>query len=77
MFLIWTLIIGLIVGAGATLITPGKDPGGILITTAFGVAGSDVGAKVGLGFNIPAFVPKPIVRKLRKNRQPVAIAVAS
>jgi intergrase/recombinase len=34
-------------------------------------------AKVGLGFNIPAFVPKPIVRKLRKNRQPVAIAVAS
>jgi integrase len=32
--------------------------------------------KVGLGFQIPAFVPKPIVRTVRKNRQAVDVAVA-
>jgi len=34
-------------------------------------------AKVGLGFKIPAFLPSPIVRIVRKNRQSVAIAVTS
>ena len=34
-------------------------------------------ASVGLGFKIPAFLPKPIVRIVRKNRQSVAIAVTS
>jgi integrase len=34
-------------------------------------------AKVGLGFNVPAFVPKPIVRKVRKNRKESEVAVAS
>ena len=34
-------------------------------------------AKVGLGFQIPAFVPKPIVRNVRKNRQAVEVAVMS
>jgi uncharacterized membrane protein YeaQ/YmgE (transglycosylase-associated protein family) len=38
--LIWALIIGLIVGALAKLLMPGKDPGGIWITMALGVAGS-------------------------------------
>ena len=33
--------------------------------------------KVGLGFNVPAFVPKPIVRKVRKNRNESEVAVAS
>jgi uncharacterized membrane protein YeaQ/YmgE (transglycosylase-associated protein family) len=37
---IWEAIIGLIVGALAKLIMPGKDPGGIWITMALGVAGS-------------------------------------
>ena len=54
MFLIWTLIIGLIVGAGATLIMPGKDPGSILITTAFGVAGSLIAAYLGLALGLYA-----------------------
>jgi uncharacterized membrane protein YeaQ/YmgE (transglycosylase-associated protein family) len=35
--LIWAAIIGLIVGALAKFIMPGKDPGGILITMALGV----------------------------------------
>jgi uncharacterized membrane protein YeaQ/YmgE (transglycosylase-associated protein family) len=38
--IIGTLIIGLIVGALAKLIVPGKDPGGCILTMVIGVAGS-------------------------------------
>ena len=38
--LLWEAIIGLIVGALAKLIMPGKDPGGIFITMLIGIAGS-------------------------------------
>jgi uncharacterized membrane protein YeaQ/YmgE (transglycosylase-associated protein family) len=38
--LLWEAIIGLIVGALAKFIMPGKDPGGIFITMLIGVAGS-------------------------------------
>jgi uncharacterized membrane protein YeaQ/YmgE (transglycosylase-associated protein family) len=41
--LIGTLIIGLIVGAIAKLIMPGKDPGGCIITMLLGIAGAFVG----------------------------------
>jgi uncharacterized membrane protein YeaQ/YmgE (transglycosylase-associated protein family) len=34
------LLIGLIAGALAKLIMPGKDPGGVLVTMALGVGGS-------------------------------------
>jgi uncharacterized membrane protein YeaQ/YmgE (transglycosylase-associated protein family) len=37
---IWQAVIGLIVGALAKLIMPGKDPGGIIVTMLLGVAGS-------------------------------------
>lgn len=40
---IWSLIIGLIAGAIAKLIMPGKDPGGFVITMLLGVAGSFLG----------------------------------
>ena len=40
---IWMLIIGLIAGAIAKLIMPGKDPGGLLVTMLLGVAGAFVG----------------------------------
>ncbi|RPI73253.1 MAG: GlsB/YeaQ/YmgE family stress response membrane protein [Ignavibacteriales bacterium] len=40
MSIIWTIIIGLIAGALAKLIMPGKDPGGIFITILIGIAGS-------------------------------------
>lgn len=40
MQVLWMLIIGLIVGALAKLVMPGKDPGGILITMLLGVAGA-------------------------------------
>ncbi len=47
MWFLWALIIGLIVGAIAKLIMPGKDPGGIIITMLLGVAGAVVASLVG------------------------------
>ena len=40
MSIIWTIVIGFIVGLLAKLVMPGKDPGGFLITAALGIAGS-------------------------------------
>ncbi len=45
--MISAIIIGLIVGALAKLIMPGKDPGGIIVTILLGIAGSLVGTFVG------------------------------
>jgi uncharacterized membrane protein YeaQ/YmgE (transglycosylase-associated protein family) len=47
MQLIWTLIIGLIIGAVAKFLMPGKDPGGFIITTLLGIAGSFLGTFIG------------------------------
>ncbi len=46
------IIFGLIAGAIAKLIMPGKDPGGCIITTLLGVVGAAVGGWIGtlLGF---------------------------
>jgi uncharacterized membrane protein YeaQ/YmgE (transglycosylase-associated protein family) len=38
--MIWALIVGLIVGAIAKFVMPGKDPGGIFITMLLGVGGA-------------------------------------
>jgi uncharacterized membrane protein YeaQ/YmgE (transglycosylase-associated protein family) len=40
MHVIYTLIVGLVAGALAKLIMPGKDPGGIVVTLLLGLAGS-------------------------------------
>ena len=47
MHLIWTCIIGLVAGAIAKLLVPGKDPGGWIITAVLGIAGSFVGTWAG------------------------------
>jgi uncharacterized membrane protein YeaQ/YmgE (transglycosylase-associated protein family) len=47
MGLIWTAIIGLIVGALAKFIMPGKDPGGMLITMLIGIAGAFIAGFLG------------------------------
>jgi len=47
MHVLWTLIIGLVIGAVAKLIMPGKDPGGIIITMLIGVAGSFIATYAG------------------------------
>jgi uncharacterized membrane protein YeaQ/YmgE (transglycosylase-associated protein family) len=43
MSIIWMIIVGLIAGALAKLIMPGRDPGGIIVTILLGIAGSVVG----------------------------------
>ena len=44
---LWMCLIGLIAGALAKLIMPGKDPGGIIITMLLGIAGSLVAGFLG------------------------------
>ena len=44
---LWMCIIGLVAGALAKLIMPGKDPGGIFITMLLGIAGSLVAGFLG------------------------------
>ncbi|HYV12975.1 MAG TPA: GlsB/YeaQ/YmgE family stress response membrane protein [Pyrinomonadaceae bacterium] len=45
---IWWIIIGLIAGALARLIMPGRDPMGIVATIVLGIVGSLVGGLVSL-----------------------------
>ena len=47
MALLWTCIVGLIIGAIAKLLMPGRDPGGWLVTMLLGIAGSLVGSYLG------------------------------
>ena len=47
MYILWMILIGFIAGAFAKLIMPGKDPGGILVTTLLGIAGSLVAGYFG------------------------------
>jgi uncharacterized membrane protein YeaQ/YmgE (transglycosylase-associated protein family) len=41
------LLFGLLAGATAKLIMPGKDPGGCLVTIAIGITGSVIGGALG------------------------------
>ena len=47
MSIIWMCIIGLVAGALAKLIMPGRDPGGLLITMLLGIAGAVVAGFLG------------------------------
>jgi uncharacterized membrane protein YeaQ/YmgE (transglycosylase-associated protein family) len=47
MHIILTLIVGIIVGAIAKLLMPGKDPGGAILTMLLGVAGSFIAGFLG------------------------------
>jgi uncharacterized membrane protein YeaQ/YmgE (transglycosylase-associated protein family) len=44
---VWTLIVGLVVGALAKLFMPGKDPGGFIVTMLIGVAGAFIAGFLG------------------------------
>lgn len=44
---VWMCIIGLVAGALAKLLMPGKDPGGIIVTILLGIAGSFVAGFLG------------------------------
>ena len=58
--LIGALVIGLIVGALAKLIVPGKEPGGCLITMVIGIAGSFVAFYIGRLFGLTAGHPNSL-----------------
>lgn len=40
MSIIWTILIGFVVGLLAKMLTPGRDPSGFFITAVIGIAGS-------------------------------------
>ncbi len=48
--IIWMLLVGLVIGAIAKLLMPGKDPGGCIITMLLGIAGAFVGTWLGRMF---------------------------
>ncbi len=47
MHLLWTLLIGLLAGIVAKFLTPGRDPGGCIVTMLLGVAGAFVATYLG------------------------------
>jgi uncharacterized membrane protein YeaQ/YmgE (transglycosylase-associated protein family) len=47
MHFLWMLIIGLVIGAIAKFIMPGKDPGGIIVTMLIGIVGALIGGFLG------------------------------
>jgi uncharacterized membrane protein YeaQ/YmgE (transglycosylase-associated protein family) len=52
MHILWSLIVGLVVGAIAKLIMPGKDPGGLVVTSLLGVVGAVLAGFVGRAFGM-------------------------
>jgi uncharacterized membrane protein YeaQ/YmgE (transglycosylase-associated protein family) len=47
MTILWTIIIGLLVGLVAKMLMPGRDPGGFIITALLGIAGAFVANLIG------------------------------
>src|SRR5439155_11728468 len=47
MTVIGWIVFGLVVGALAKLVMPGRDPGGIIVTMLLGIAGSMLGGLIG------------------------------
>lgn len=52
MSIIWTILIGFIVGVVAKFLMPGRDPAGFIITALIGIVGSVVATYLGraMGF---------------------------
>jgi uncharacterized membrane protein YeaQ/YmgE (transglycosylase-associated protein family) len=44
---LWVFLIGIVIGAIAKLLVPGKDPGGFIVTGLLGVAGSLLAGWIG------------------------------
>jgi uncharacterized membrane protein YeaQ/YmgE (transglycosylase-associated protein family) len=47
MHIIGTIVIGFLAGVVAKLLTPGRDPGGFIITTLLGIVGAFVATYIG------------------------------
>ena len=84
MSIIWTILIGFIVGVLAKFVMPGKDPGGFFITAAIGIVGSIIATYGGralgiyhgedtagfIGAFIGAIVLLIVYRLIMRNRTP-------
>lgn len=59
MNIVVTLVVGLVVGALAKLVMPGKDPGGLVITMLLGIAGAFIAGMLGhaMGWYVPGHAP--------------------
>ena len=55
MSIIGWIVFGLVIGALAKLVMPGRDPGGIIVTMLLGIAGAIIGGFMGraMGFQGP------------------------
>ena len=53
--LIWTMLIGLVVGAIAKALMPGDEPGGLLVTMLLGIGGAFVGRFIARVMGIYAY----------------------
>jgi uncharacterized membrane protein YeaQ/YmgE (transglycosylase-associated protein family) len=53
--LLWTIIIGGVVGWIAKMLLPGKDPGGVIVTVLLGIGGALIATYLGqaLGWYAP------------------------
>jgi uncharacterized membrane protein YeaQ/YmgE (transglycosylase-associated protein family) len=85
MSIIWTILIGFVVGLLAKMLTPGRDPAGFFITAAIGIAGSLVATFAGqalgwynagqpagfVGSLIGAIILLVIYHLIRRNSTPV------
>lgn len=52
--IVWMCVIGLLAGALAKFLMPGKDPGGLLVTMLLGIAGSVVAGYLGRALGLYA-----------------------
>ncbi len=47
MTILWTILIGFVIGMVARLLKPGRDVSGFVLTTVLGIAGAFVGTYIG------------------------------
>jgi uncharacterized membrane protein YeaQ/YmgE (transglycosylase-associated protein family) len=47
MAILWTILIGFLIGLVAKFLMPGRDPGGFIITILLGIAGSFLAGVIG------------------------------
>jgi uncharacterized membrane protein YeaQ/YmgE (transglycosylase-associated protein family) len=52
MEIVWMLVVGLIIGALAKLLMPGRDPGGFIVTILLGIAGAFIAGLAGRALGI-------------------------
>ena len=52
MHILWTILIGFVIGLVAKMLTPGRDPSGFFITAGIGIAGSFIATYLGQAMNL-------------------------